>query len=210
MHKIVTAITLALIVGLCATCGGGSSGGSTLTGIDISPISPNIVIGDTQQFHATGHFSDGPDQDLTANSNWTSSVTSVATIQQFGTQPGLATGVAAGTTNITASFAQGSSSVTGSTNLTVTTSASSASTNPDATAWVYLVRNRDVRGSLKVDGTLMPASGSVASPLTSGVHHFESGSHRFAISLLPNTTYIFQMRTNGELALLQAEEKASE
>ena len=166
MHKIVTAITLALIVALCATCGGSSSGGSTLTGIDISPISPNIVIGDTQQFHATGHFSDGPDQDLTANSNWTSSVTSVATIQQFGTQPGLATGVAAGTTNITASFAQGSSSVTGSTNFP----------------------SLDYRTRYVLD----------------------AGSHRFAISLLPNTTYIFQMRTNGELALLQAEEKARE
>jgi len=124
MKKAGTAITLSLIVVLCATCGGGSGGGSTLTGIDISPISPSVIIGDTVQFHATGHFSDGPDQDLTANSNWTSSVTSVATIQNLGTQPGLAMGVAQGTTNITASFAQGSSSVTGTTDLTVTSSAS--------------------------------------------------------------------------------------
>jgi len=209
MNKVLTAIALSLIVALCATCGGGS-GGSTLTGIDISPISPNILVGDTVQFHATGHFSDGPDQDLTANSNWTSSVTTVATIQQFGTQPGLATGVAAGMTNITASFAQGSSSVTGTTNLTVTTSASAADTDPQATSLVYFTGNRNEHGSLMIDRTPMPSSGSVASRLSSGVHQFGFGSHTFAINLRPNMTYVFQVRTNGGLVLIRAEDKTGE
>jgi hypothetical protein len=88
--------------------------------IDILPASPSIAVGEQQQFTATGHFSKGPDQDITAQSNWSSSDESVATIQQFGTTPGLTTGVAAGQTTITASFAQGSSSVQSSTNLTVT------------------------------------------------------------------------------------------
>jgi len=44
----------------------------------------------------------------------------VATIQNLGTHPGLATGMAMGQTTIMVSFAQGSSSVTASTNLTVT------------------------------------------------------------------------------------------
>ena len=194
---------------LCAICGGGGSS-STLTGIDISPTSPSVVIAGTVQFHATGHFSDGPDQDLTANSNWTSSATSVARIQNLGTQPGLATGVTQGTTNITASFAQGSSSVTGTTDLAVTSSASSAAANPQATALVYFVRNRDVRGTLKVDGTAMAMSGSVASPLSSGLHRFEFGSHGFAISLQPNRTYIFQIRTNGELVLTPDDNKSGD
>ena len=44
----------------------------------------------------------------------------VATIAGVGTQPSLATGVATGTTTIQASFAQGSTTVQGSTQLTVT------------------------------------------------------------------------------------------
>ena len=209
MRKVGTVITLSLIVVLCATCGGGGSS-STLTGIDISPTSPSVVIAGTVQFHATGHFSDGPDQDLTANSNWTSSVTSVATVQNLGTQPGLATGVAQGTTNIIASFAQGSSSVTGTTNLTVTTSSSDTVVDPQVLALVYFIRNRDVRGTLKVDGTAMSMSGSVASPLSSGLHRFEFGSHSFAISLQPNRVYLFQIGTNGELVLVRDEEKTGE
>ena len=111
-------------------CGNSSSSGGTLTGIDIAPISPSIVIAGTQQFTATGHFSNGPDQNITSQSNWSSSNTAAATIQQFGTTPGLATGVAAGKTTITASFAQGSSSVQGSTDLTVTSAVVMRASDP--------------------------------------------------------------------------------
>ena len=99
---------------------GDSSNSHPVTSIDISPISPTITVGATQQFTATGHFSDGSTGDLTHQANWSSSVVSVATIQSIGTQPGLASGVNAGNSQITVSFAQGSSSVTASTNLTVT------------------------------------------------------------------------------------------
>jgi uncharacterized protein YjdB len=94
--------------------------GSTLTGIAIAPISPSIAVGGTVTFTATGHFSNGPDQDLTHQSSWTSSVASVATIAETGTTPSLATGVAQGMTQITVSFQQGANNVQASTNLTVT------------------------------------------------------------------------------------------
>ena len=99
---------------------GDSSNSHPVTSIDISPISPTITVGATQQFTATGHFSDGSTGDLTHQANWSSSVVSVATIHSIGTQPGLASGVSAGSSQITVSFAQGSSSVTASTNLTIT------------------------------------------------------------------------------------------
>jgi hypothetical protein len=102
-----------------ASCGSSNSG-PTLTSIDISPISPTIAVSATQQFTATGHFSDKTTSDLTTNANWSSSVTTVATIQNLGTHPGLATSVAMGKTSITVSFAQASSSVNASTDLTVT------------------------------------------------------------------------------------------
>ena len=45
----------------------------------ISPLSPNIFVGSTRQFSATGHYSDGSTRDLTSTAAWTSSKTSVAT-----------------------------------------------------------------------------------------------------------------------------------
>ena len=72
---------------------------ATLTSISVAPTSASIAKGLTQQFTATGHFSDGTTQDLTASATWSSSLTTVATI---GVNTGLATGVAAGSTNITA------------------------------------------------------------------------------------------------------------
>ena len=107
------------LAGMLSGCGSSSSS-SSLTSITVTPVSPTIAVGATQVFTATGHFSNGPDQDLTHQANWSSSVTSVATIAGNGTQPSLATGVSAGMTQITVSFAQGSSNVQASTSLTVT------------------------------------------------------------------------------------------
>jgi hypothetical protein len=98
---------LALCVALVALsfpltqCGGGSSKGSntpTVASIAVSPSSPSIAVGATQQFTATAMDSSGkPISGVTFT--WTSSATSVATVNTNG----LATGVKAGTTQITAS-----------------------------------------------------------------------------------------------------------
>ncbi len=65
------------------------------------PQSPaNLVVGSTQQFTATGTYFDGPNEDITSQITWASSNASVATISSTG----LATGVAPGMTNITASI----------------------------------------------------------------------------------------------------------
>jgi uncharacterized protein YjdB len=111
------AFLLALTLNLSGC--GNSYSGITLQTIDLAPTSPNIALGGTQQFTATGHYSDGSSADLTKQSNWSSSVATVATVDNLGTTPGLAHGVGAGQSNITVSFAQGSSSVNASTNLTV-------------------------------------------------------------------------------------------
>jgi len=159
-------------------CGDSSSGG-TLTGIDIAPISPSITVGSTQQFTATGHFSNGPDQNITAQSNWSSSNTAVAKIQQFGTSPGLATGVATGQTTITASFAQGSSSVQGSTDLTVTaTTPVSSPREGDGTVVLQGL------GSVLVDGRETSVAGSISLPLSSGTHVFRTVNGRQTILIL--------------------------
>ncbi len=89
----------------------------TLISVDISPLNPTIAANGTQQFFTDGRYSDNSLQDVTQSATWTSSNASVATVQSAGQQnPGLATGVGAGTATITVAF----NGKSGSTSLTVT------------------------------------------------------------------------------------------
>jgi len=71
----------------------------TLSSITVTPNPPdNLAVGSTQQFTATGFYSDGSNADITSQVTWASSNTNIATISATG----LATGIAAGDTSITA------------------------------------------------------------------------------------------------------------
>jgi hypothetical protein len=68
------------------------------------PSSASVTIGGTQQFMATGHFSDGSTMDITQYVTWNSSNPTVADITNtFGTK-GLATGFATGGVTISATL----------------------------------------------------------------------------------------------------------
>ena len=84
----------------------------TLTSIAVTPANPSITKGGTEQFTATGTYSDKSTANLTSQVTWTRGTTAVATV----TTGGLATGVGAGSSTITASLG----GVSGSTKLTVT------------------------------------------------------------------------------------------
>ena len=84
----------------------------TLTSIAVTPVNPSITKGGTQQFTATGTYSDKSTANITSLVTWTSGTTTVATI----TTGGLATGVGAGSSTITAALG----GVSGTTKLTVT------------------------------------------------------------------------------------------
>ena len=86
---------------------------ATLQSIAVTPANPSIAAGASQQFAATGTYSDGSHLDLSAAVTWASGTTATATI---GATSGLATGVAAGTSSISATLGN----VSGSTVLTVT------------------------------------------------------------------------------------------
>jgi hypothetical protein len=86
---------------------------AVLVSIAVSPVTPSIIAANTQVFTAKGTYSDGSTQDLTSTATWSSLAPVVATIAPGG----LATGVAAGTSSISATVG----SITGSTMLTVTT-----------------------------------------------------------------------------------------
>ncbi len=113
---LITAWAIALLL---TACGGGSAPPSnnqvTLVSIAISPPSPTIPIGDTQQFSATGTYSDGSSKNLTNSVTWSTSDTAVSTISNNAGTQGVATGVGLGTATIKAT----SGSVSGSTSLTV-------------------------------------------------------------------------------------------
>ena len=83
-----------------------------LVGIDVSPATASIAVSDTQQFTATGTYSDSTTADLTGDATWSSSDDGVATVSPSG----LATGVSAGPATISAS----TGSISGSASLTVT------------------------------------------------------------------------------------------
>ncbi|MGE0616103.1 MAG: beta strand repeat-containing protein, partial [Bacteriovoracia bacterium] len=91
------------------TAAKGSINGSTtltvtaaeLVSVAVTPGTPSIAKGLTQQFALTGTYTDATTQDLTATGTWTSSNTGVATISNAGGSQGLATSVAAGSTTIT-------------------------------------------------------------------------------------------------------------
>ena len=94
---------------------------AALTKLVVSPVNPTISVGQTEQFAATGTFSDNTTRDMTDFVTWASSMPSVALIGPNLaavpplTTPGLARAIGAGTTVITATTA----GVVGSTTMVV-------------------------------------------------------------------------------------------
>ncbi|MBZ5660224.1 MAG: choice-of-anchor D domain-containing protein [Acidobacteriia bacterium] len=132
----------------------------TLSSIAVTPATPSVVAGGTQQFTATGINSDNSTQDLTSVATWTSVTTGVATIASGG----LATGVAAGTSTIQATYGL----VTGSTVLTVT-----PAQNPDFTI-----------SATPASRSILQGAGTTYSATVTGMNAF-SGSVNLSVSGLP-------------------------
>ncbi len=85
---------------------------AALVSIAVTPENPTIALGTTQQFVATGTFTDSSTQNLTSTATWSSDTPSSAPINGSG----LASSVAVGTATISAT----SNNITGSTLLSVT------------------------------------------------------------------------------------------
>jgi Bacterial Ig-like domain (group 2) len=89
---------------------------AVLEWLSVTSASPMVEIGNTDQFTATGWFSDNSTQDLTTAVNWTSGASSVASISNVSGSQGLATAAAKGSSTISAAL----DGITGSTTLSVT------------------------------------------------------------------------------------------
>jgi len=90
---------------------GSEAAAPSLSSIAVTPANPSVPKGLSQQFTATGTYSDTSTHDLTSLATWGSSQTAVATINATG----LATTLTQGNTSISATLG----SVVGSTTLTV-------------------------------------------------------------------------------------------
>jgi hypothetical protein len=86
---------------------------ASLNSISVTPLLPSIDVAGTQQFTATGNYSDGSQQDITANVTWSSSATTMVSI----TSSGLATALMTGSTPATITATMGS--VSGTTQMNV-------------------------------------------------------------------------------------------
>jgi hypothetical protein len=87
-----------------------------LISIAVTPAVPTIPLGTTQQFTATGTFTDNSTQNITQTVEWSTDNPNTASMSNASGTQGLAASVATGTTTVTAS----SGSVSATTTLTVT------------------------------------------------------------------------------------------
>ena len=99
-----------ILTSLLSACGGGNDRGrdpilgiseTSVVSVAVTPATASIAISGTQQYTATASFADGSTRIVTTESGWTSATPAVATI---GGATGLATGVRAGTSTITANY----------------------------------------------------------------------------------------------------------
>jgi len=96
------------VTNVAATYGGALSNPAILTvsapqptvlSVELKPGNATITVGATKEFTATAYYSDSTSADVTTTASWDSSVVGVATVAS-----GLATGVAAGVTDIAATY----------------------------------------------------------------------------------------------------------
>src|SRR6185436_11894396 len=89
---------------------------ATLVSVSVSPVDPFVPAGYSLSLQATGNYSDGSSRSLTSQVLWSSSSTSVATISNSLGTEGRVSGLAVGTTTLSATLP----GVSGTTFLTVT------------------------------------------------------------------------------------------
>jgi uncharacterized protein YjdB len=156
---------------------------ATLVSIAITPANPSLVQGATRQFTATGAYTDGSTQNLTAAVTWGSSNAAVSTISNAAGSNGLATAVAAGTATISAV----SGSVSSSTTLTVSSGTPGGAslawdppaTNADGTAFANLAGYKLYYGTSPGSYTVVIDVGTAT---TYDIAGFAPGTYYFAVT----------------------------
>lgn len=166
------ALSIALLALFLAGCG--SRG---LDSIQVTPATQSLAVGQTVQFSAVGTYGNANSlstQNLTSSVTWTSSVPAVASVSASG----VATGMSAGTTTITANATGYNGSVSSSAQLTVTGSGNIIS--------LTIIPNSIDFGSLGESGQFL-AIGTFSTPptvrdLTNSVTWITSEPNQFPVT----------------------------
>ena len=95
-------------------CGQFFPGGNTITSLQVAPSNATVQPGTTQQYTATARYGNNTTADVTSQVTWSTSPTSIATINSTG----LLTGVALGRANVQAKSSNG---IIGTTSVSVAT-----------------------------------------------------------------------------------------
>ncbi len=110
-----TSLLLAPMLALLTACGGGKDSSSTTTpaaptllSIAVTPVTPNVRVGLTQQMTATGTYSDGKSAAITTGLTWSAKGTNITVLSATG----LVTGKAIGSDTVTATVGTVSGSTT--------------------------------------------------------------------------------------------------
>jgi uncharacterized protein YjdB len=112
--KTASGIVLSCLITMITACSTGGAGGTqhpaqvTLASVQVSPSTISIGVGSTQQFTATGHYSDSTSKDITSSAQWISSDSSLASVNSSG----MVVGSKAGTVTVTATSGTLQSSAT--------------------------------------------------------------------------------------------------
>ena len=77
---------------------------ATLTAIEVAPINPKLISGESQQFYATAQYSNNTTLDITDQTTWLSSNSNVAKIGNTVVDSGMVTALTEGSSTITANF----------------------------------------------------------------------------------------------------------
>ena len=150
---------------------------AVLTSITVTPADSSIRVNGTQQFTATGNYSDQTTVDITSSVVWGSSKPSVATIIS---NSGLATGVSLGSTTISAAY----NGINGQTTLQV-----KVITYPN---WAYVYSNANTNNQSYSCG--IPADGTLQSCISTGVSFV--GGFAGGIATNPAATFLYVTSNN--------------
>jgi uncharacterized protein YjdB len=127
---------------------------ASLISITVAPNPSSLPVGESEQLTATGTFSDGSTQDLTASASWTSSQTGIASVNASG----FVTANAVGTATISAT----SSTITGSAQVAVAPPVPIALSIVPSTLSMVLGSSRQLHATATYsDGTNQDATGQV-------------------------------------------------
>lgn len=160
---------------------------AALRSIAVTPANATISAGSTQQFKATGTYSDNTIQDITSQVTWSSSNSAVAIVNSAG----LATSIAGGTSTITAT----QRFVSGSTTLTVqpTTLVISTTSLPGG------VQNQGYSAALTASGGTAPYTWSMTNNtvLPPGLSLSSSGQIAGTPTVVGTTTFTVKAADGG-------------